>query len=163
MSSFEDPTKRVTLSGNPPAPGMENASAPQPIDGSGMHGDYWVLSPEERAKGFVRPVREKYQHVGIRPQYPVRDLTAEERERHGKWGYVKYEAYPESESAVTGRFWTSEQLRGGCGTVTRMGRALAETYARDPKFYGATFCCGCGKHLPVEEFVWDGTTKVVGS
>jgi hypothetical protein len=22
-----------------------------------------------------------------------------------------------------------------------MGRALSETYARDPKFYGATFCC----------------------
>src|SRR5688500_9223864 len=34
-----------------------------------------------------------------------------------------------------------------CGTVTTMGRALSETYARDPKFYGATFCCGCNRHL----------------
>lgn len=50
-----------------------------------------------------------------------------------------------------------------CGTVTRMGRALSETYARDPKFYGATFCCGCNRHLPVGEFVWTADGAVVGS
>jgi hypothetical protein len=44
-----------------------------------------------------------------------------------------------------------------CGTVTTMGRAIAETYARDPKFYGGTFCVGCRDHFPVGpdgEFVW---------
>lgn len=51
----------------------------------------------------------------------------------------------------------------GCGTVTTMGLAIAETYARDPSFYGGTFCCGCGTHLPVGadgEFVWDDGTRV---
>ena len=50
-----------------------------------------------------------------------------------------------------------------CGSVTTMGRALSETYARDPKFYGATFCCGCNRHLPVSEFTWTDDGAVVGS
>lgn len=59
-------------------------------------------------------------------------------------------------------------LHKTCGTVTTMGLALAETYARDPKFYGATYCCGCRMHRPVGEFTWiDGygvdTKVVVGS
>lgn len=49
-----------------------------------------------------------------------------------------------------------------CGVATTMNRDIAETYARAPEFYGATYCVGCHKHLPVGEFVWeDGTT--VGS
>ena len=70
---------------------------------------YLVLSDEDRAKGYVRPVRDTYVHEV-------------------------------------------------CGTVTRMGRAIAETYARDPYFYGSTYCVHCGKHRPVGangEFVWD--------
>lgn len=50
-----------------------------------------------------------------------------------------------------------------CGTVTTMGRSLSETYARDPGFYGATFCCGCQRHFPVGpdgEFEWLDGTKV---
>lgn len=50
-----------------------------------------------------------------------------------------------------------------CGTETKMGLALAETYARDPKFYGATYCCSCRKHLAVSEFYWKGTKEKVGS
>ena len=50
-----------------------------------------------------------------------------------------------------------------CGSVTTMGLALAETYARNPKFYGATYCVTCGMHRPVDEFVWDGTDERVGS
>lgn len=50
-----------------------------------------------------------------------------------------------------------------CGTVTTMGRSLSETYARDPSFYGATFCCGCSRHLPVAEFVWTADGQQVGS
>lgn len=50
-----------------------------------------------------------------------------------------------------------------CGTITTMGRALSETYARDPTFYGATFCVGCNRHLPVAEFVWSRDGQQVGS
>lgn len=86
---------------------------------TGQQKGYVVLTDEERAKGFIRPVRKSYVHVGIDGN--------------------------------------------GCGVVTTMGLAIAETYARDPKFYTGTFCVGCKKHLPVGEFVWDGTEEVVGS
>ena len=69
---------------------------------------YLVLSSEDRATGFVRPVRTAYRH-----------LT--------------------------------------CGAVTTMSRAIAETYARFPGFYGATYCCTCRMHRPVGEhgeFEW---------
>lgn len=49
-----------------------------------------------------------------------------------------------------------------CGGATTMGQALAETYAREPKFYGATYCVRCQMHLPVGEFKWDDG-QVVGS
>lgn len=94
-----------------------------PGEKEGMNDTYLVLSEEERAKGFVRPVRRAYQHVGT-------------------------------------------EDRPGCGTVTTMGTELAETYARDPAFYGATFCVHCSTHLPVGadgEFVWDGTDERVGT
>lgn len=156
---------RQTTDGNPPLDDHWDGPAPAPIDPkSGQHGAYWVLPESERAKGFVRPVRRSYKHVG--PQLPanLRDLTEEEHERYDRFGYVKYEEYPESDSCVTGRFWTQAQLdTKACGTVTTMAATIAETYARDPKYYGKTFCCACGDHLPVEEFVWDGTTERVGS
>ena len=44
-----------------------------------------------------------------------------------------------------------------CEAVTKMGVALCETYARDPSFYGATYCVGCRLHRPVGkagEFTW---------
>jgi len=51
-----------------------------------------------------------------------------------------------------------------CGSTTTMATALAETYARDPGFYGATFCAHCMSHFPVEQFRWmDGTSETVGS
>ncbi len=60
------------------------------------------------------------------------------------------------------RPYRDEYTHQSCGTRTIMGKALAETYARDPKFYGGTFCCGCKTHFLVGEFKWnDGT--VVGS
>lgn len=75
---------------------------------------YLVLSEEERARGYVRPLRTAYVHQA-------------------------------------------------CHVVTRVNHAIAATYAANPKFYGSTYCCGCGMHLPVEEFVWDGTDEKVGS
>jgi hypothetical protein len=53
-----------------------------------------------------------------------------------------------------------------CDETTTMGQAIAETYARCPTFYGATFCCHCGDHFPVGaagEFVWHGTDEKVGT
>lgn len=125
---------------------------------------YLVLSSEERAKGFVRPFRDSYRHVGEQPNHSLRGLTEEEKERYSKLGYVAFEMYPVGESALVGRFWTQQQLDNkGCGAITTMGHAIAETYARDPKFYGATYCTGCQKHRPVAEFVWTADGLVVGS
>ena len=43
-----------------------------------------------------------------------------------------------------------------CGTVTTVNNsALAETLARDPWFYGGTYCCRCRMHRPMSEFVWE--------
>lgn len=134
---------------------------------------YLVLSEEERAKGFVRPVRRSYVHVGIPgPTYPLRKLTPEEHQRHDQWGYIRYEEYPQPNpdgSSAIGRFWTQKELDivgKGCKTVTTMGHALAETYARQPGFYGATYCVACSMHRPVGavgEFIWDGTNERVGT
>ncbi len=127
---------------------------------------YLVLSEEERAKGFVRPVRDSYVHVGPPgPKYPLRDLSPGERLRYGP-DWAKFEDYPPDGDGSLGRGWTQAQLDAignGCGAVTTMGRALAETYARDPKFYGVTYCVHCGMHRPVTEFRWKNTDEVVGS
>ncbi len=56
-----------------------------------------------------------------------------------------------------------------CGAVTTMGLALAETYARDPKFYGGTMCVPCGTHFNLKTgdgkaaFLWDKDGREVGS
>lgn len=84
---------------------------------TGQQQGYVVLAEEERAKGFVRPLRRTYVHEK-------------------------------------------------CGTATTMGQTIAETYARNPFFYGGTFCVGCRAHFPVGqtgEFVWDGTQEKVGT
>jgi hypothetical protein len=81
---------------------------------TGQQKAYVILSEDERAKGFVRPLRRSYKHTV-------------------------------------------------CGTETTMGQAIAETYARNPKFYSATFCCQCKTHKPLNEFHWSGTTEIVGS
>lgn len=106
------------LTDDPKDPRLGHGVDEKPID---QHDVYLVLSAEERAKGFVRPVRHTYIHA--------------------------------------------VEL-GGCGTVTTMGQALAETYARKPHFYGATYCCGCRMHRPVGdagEFYWDHTKEKVGT
>lgn len=60
-------------------PGLGHGSDESPVP---MNDVYLVLSDDERAKGFVRPLRTAYVHTG------------------------------------------------GCGTVTTMAAAIAETYAR---------------------------------
>lgn len=130
----------------------------------GQFADHYVLCPEDRAKGYVEPYRETYIHVGAPgPKYPLRDLTDDEHERYDRFGYIKFEAYP-PDGSITGRFWTQERLDKvgkGCGQLTRMPKACAETYAAQPSYYGSTFCCGCGDYFPVGpdgEFVWDKAT-----
>jgi hypothetical protein len=107
------------VSTKPKAPGEPfDYGATRP---DGQHEHYPVLSAEERAQGFVRPVFREYKHL-------------------------KY------------------------GAITRMGLDLCETYARQPTYYGATFCVSCRGHHPVGpegEFVWIGldgkeTTLKVG-
>lgn len=61
------------------------------------------------------------------------------------------------------RPYRDRYLHLACGAITTMGREIAETYAREPGFYGATYCVRCEKHLKVGvdgDFVWvapDGT------
>jgi hypothetical protein len=158
-----DRSKQCTTSGEPVA----KVRAEQ-TEETGQHKGYIVLCPDERAKGFVRPYRDRYQHVGRKPKYPLVDLTPEQHERYDPFGYVKFEPFPDGSEesnggTSSGRYWTQKDLDGGCGSVTTMGRALSETYARDPKFYGSTFCVTCNKHLPVGEFVWTADGQVVGS
>jgi len=53
-----------------------------------------------------------------------------------------------------------------CGNVTTMGESIARTYARDPSFYGGTFCAHCGGHFPIGangEFVWLDSDEKVGT
>lgn len=98
---------------------------------TGQQKAYVVLSEQERSKGFKRPVRTSYLHVGEGATFASAVLV----------------------SAGT----------GACGSRTIMSQAIAETYARDPFFYGGTFCVSCRRHLPLSEFVWEGTTEQVGS
>jgi hypothetical protein len=97
---------RILVSGQP-VPADHSHTAINPA--TGMQRDYVVLSPEERAKGFVKPVRRSYVHT-----------------------------------------------KGKCGGVeTTMGISIAETYARNPRFYSGTFCVSCRAHFPLNEFNWD--------
>ena len=58
----------LTTDRNDPRLGRGSDATPGP-----QNKTYLVLSEEERAKGFVRPVRTSYRHVGIAgPQYELR-------------------------------------------------------------------------------------------
>ena len=55
-----------------------------------------------------------------------------------------------------------------CGNTTSMGLPLAETYARDPRFYNATYCAACKSHFALvidgePQFVWSKDGQPVGS
>ena len=130
--AFNDGQAMCTTNGKP----VEEVRASQANE-TGQHDGYIVLCPDERAKGFVRPYRDRYTHVG----------RLETVINTGDYGNDK----------------DKQHRVGGCGTVTTMGRALSETYARDPKFYGATFCVSCNRHLQVSEFVWTADGQEVGS
>jgi hypothetical protein len=136
-------------------------------DSTGMQKAYVVLSEEERAKGFVRPLRRTYRHIGrsvcgeIQASGKLGGIVrvCTESLEHGgdHWNQFQELAQPDAARAST------EHLIGGCNSTTTMGISIAETYARDPGFYGGTFCATCRTHFPLVEFVWEGTTEQVGS
>src|SRR5580700_645176 len=88
---------------------------------NGQNATYLILSEEERAKGFVRPLRTKYRHVGI--DYCLAAITVDGkaflcgqlRLHDGECGGLLFETRP----------------KGGCGSTTSMGYELCATYARD--------------------------------
>lgn len=145
------------------------------VKDNGQQETYIVLSEEERAKGFVRPIRNEYQHVGkkVEREGTVESLEEHPNDYHTKEnGYAAFIKYPEHRSPLIGRYVKQDELDafnnkadrvGGCMAITKMHADIAETYARDPKFYGGTFCVDCGTHLPVNEFIWRSTIEEVGS
>lgn len=160
-----DRSKLCTTSGAPVADVRANQK-----NETGQHDGYIVLCPEERAKGFVRPYRDRYEHVG-RSICGKLIASAGENilggsrficdEPHGHEGQCvgSHRVVSQPEHADIER----THRIGGCNGVTTMGRALSETYARDPSFYGATFCCGCNRHMPIAEFIWTADGQQVGS
>lgn len=159
-----DRTKQCTVRGNDPTAVREQ----QLSEGNtGQHSDYIVLCEEERAKGFVRPVRRSYVHRGKKLRGDLVMLQEPYRSAHDGLPLVAKDRFMIDEHE-TGTLLTQAEadsinktgFYGGCGTRTTMGLALAETYARDPKFYGSTFCVNCNMHFPVCEFVWDDGERV---
>lgn len=167
----------MSLTTNPNDPCLINGAKEE-----GQNTCYLVLSEEERAKGFIRPYRDAYVHRGKKVESEGTIISIEENEaRTGEGvntyynrstGYVAFIKYGEEKSPVVGRYIKESELNairlnkshiGGCGALTTMGKALSETYARNNKFYSSTFCCGCNKHIPVEEFVWDEDGEILGS
>ncbi len=59
----------------------------------------------------------------------------------------------------------TKYIHDTCGVETVMGEDIAKTYAKDPTFYGSTFCVGtkCKDYFPVGEFKWSDTEDRVGS
>lgn len=80
-------------------------------------------------------------------------VRAEQTERTGQHKAYLILCDEEREKGFVKPLRTSYRHRP-CGEITTMGRAIAETYARDPHFYGATFCVHCDVHKPLAEFTW---------
>ncbi len=102
---------------------------------TGLQSAYVVISDEELAKGYHTPERKANVHIYKLDGSPVPTVLLNEHVRQS----------------------------GGCGALTTMATAIAETFASDPKYYSATYCTGCRTHLPVGEFHWDGSSERVGS
>lgn len=141
------------------------------VKDNGQNEAYLALSQEEIDKGYLRPVRDSYIHIGR--YYTHNPEILNQPYKYGSKTYVAtIPCLIENERVIGSSYITQEELDqynttkgyiGGCGTLTKIHERLAQTYARDPKFYSATFCVGCKTHPPVSEFVWDGTDEKVGS
>ncbi len=101
----------MSTTDDPRDPRLTHGADAEPMEQAPV---YLVLSDEERARGYVRPLRTSYRHLV-------------------------------------------------CGFITTMSQPIAETYARSPRFYGATYCAACRMHRPVGpngEFEWLDYEKV---
>jgi hypothetical protein len=154
------------------APVPEDESHKKINPATGMQSDYIVLTREERAKGFVKPLRRKYLHTGRlmcgTAMHPY------DSDYYGAGAYVVccgpvgHTGPHGNDGGHTASVATATELDRlrrtgrykGCGTPTSMSQEIAETYARDPRFYNGTFCVHCKKHFPLNEFEWepDGET-----
>lgn len=92
---------------------------------------------------------------------PVDKVRTEQTESTGQ--HKSYVVLCESERAKGFVRPYRDSYKHTCGTVTSMGRALSETYARKPEFYSHTFCVTCNMHCPVSEFTWTADGERVGS
>lgn len=135
---------------------------------------YIVLSEEERGNGFVRPVRNSYKHLGPFYQYWEEiELLDENMDFNDKIYVATVPVLKRGLGIAVGRTYLTQKevdmikatkgYRSMCGTITKMAKYIAETYARDPHFYGSTWCMSCRDHINVGEFVWEGTDEKVGS
>jgi len=88
---------------DPSHPDLKRGADDTPVE---QQSTYLVLSEEDRAQGFVKPLRREYIHKV-------------------------------------------------CNKITVCNLEIAETYARDPTFYGGTYCTTCKMHRPLSEFKWD--------
>lgn len=135
---------------------------------NGQQKGYVVLCPEERDKGFIRPLRHSYIHIGRK----VCGHLCGDSDRLGGFQTIcaMEPGHTDEHGTVTMRVSQPDAAKarttnrlGGCGGETTMSQEIAETYARDPHFYSGTFCVHCRKHFPLEEFIWCGTGEQVGS
>jgi hypothetical protein len=98
---------------------------------------------------------------------PVSEVVAEQA-RDGNKLHADYVVLSDDEVAEgLVRPVRAKYVHDKCGGVTRMSDKIAKTYARNPYFYGSTFCVQCGAHYPVGpdgEFTWDdGSGQKVGT
>lgn len=91
----------------------------------------------------------------------VTDDHRELKDNGQQKGYVVLD--PEERAKGFVRPYRDTYVHKVCEGSTTMARSIAETYARNPKFYSGTFCCLCGAHFPVDQFRWHGTNEDVGS
>ena len=105
----------------------------------GQHERHPGLPADEIAKGFVRPLRQSYKHVGRAvcgkpaPGNKLGGMVTvcmDKPSHEGEcWGISRPMVQPEAAAVER------SQKLGGCGTVTRMPHHCAETYARQPSYY----------------------------
>lgn len=81
---------------------------------------------------------------------PPEDFDYGERKEDGQ-----FENYPTTDEGDFVQSVRDTYVHEECGTSTTMLGDLPESIARNPTYYGKTFCTTCGKHVPVEEVHWE--------
>lgn len=138
---------------------------------NGLQEAYLILPEDERKKPFKRPLRTTYTHKGryfkIPPIMLDKPIKTDEKEFVAKIPALVKDVTPIGYAMLTqedvDQYNKTGGYIGGCGTNTVMKEEIAETWACDPEYYTSTFCVHCGKHFPVNEFVWTNTNLTLGT